>query len=65
MRLSVILLPQSRGFKEAVLYLRVLYGVVISAGGAADGDWEALSALQNDLKSARCTQESKEEEETT
>lgn len=31
---------------------------------AADGDWEALSALQNDLKSARRTQKSKEEEET-
>jgi len=31
---------------------------------AADGDWEALSALQNDLKSARRTQRSKEEEET-
>ena len=31
---------------------------------AADGDWEALSALQNDLKNARRTQRSKEEEET-
>jgi len=37
MRLSVILLPQSWGFDDGVLCFRVLYGVVVSADGAADG----------------------------
>jgi predicted flap endonuclease-1-like 5' DNA nuclease len=31
---------------------------------AADGDWEALSALQNDLKNARRTREPSKEEDT-
>ena len=33
----MILLPQSWGFDDGVLCFRVLYGVVVSADGAADG----------------------------